>query len=98
MLINFTQKPFTTRLQLEDQQIEIVDEIKILGTTINSTLCWNTNTKKIVQKVNKRMLLLKKIQSFGASAEEMVDMWKTYCRSILEQSAVVWGPSITEEN
>ena len=44
------------------------------------------------------MLLLKKIQSFGASAEEMVDIWKTYCRSILEQSAVVWGPSITEEN
>ena len=53
MLINFTQKPFTTRLQLEDKQIEIVEEMKILGTTINKNLCWNTNTKQIIQKVNK---------------------------------------------
>ena len=44
------------------------------------------------------MLSLKKIQGFGASAEEMVDIWKIYCRSILGQSVVVWGPSITEEN
>ena len=98
MLIKFTPKPFTTRLQLEDKQIEIADEWKILGTTINKKLCWNTNTKNIVQKVNKRMLVIKKIQGFGASAEEMVNIWKTYCRSILEQSAVVWGPSIMEEN
>ena len=28
----------------------------------------------------------------------MVDLWKTYCRSILEQSAVVWGPSLTQKN
>ena len=28
----------------------------------------------------------------------MVDLWKTYCRSILKQSAVVWGPSLTEQN
>ena len=44
------------------------------------------------------MLLVKKIQGFGASSEEMVDIWKTYCRSILEQSAIVWGPSLTEQN
>ena len=72
--------------------------MKILGTTINNSLTWDTNTDEIIKKVNKRMLFLKKIKSFGASTNEMVDLWKIYCRSILEQSAVVWGPYLTEEN
>ena len=28
----------------------------------------------------------------------MVHMWIIYCRSVLEQSAVVWSSSLTEEN
>ena len=28
----------------------------------------------------------------------MVHLWKLYCLSVLEQSCVVWGPSLTIEN
>ena len=72
--------------------------MKILGTTITNSLSWNKNTRILVQKVNKRMLLIKKIQSFGASVEELVHLWIVYCRSVLEQSAVVWSSSLTAEN
>ena len=44
------------------------------------------------------MLLLKKVQKFGATREDMVHIWIVYCRSILEQSAVVWSSSLSEEN
>ena len=44
------------------------------------------------------MQLLRELQSFGASAEEMVHFWTLFCRSILEQSCVVWGSSLTQEN
>ena len=44
------------------------------------------------------MLLIKKIHSFGASKSEMVHLWILYCRSILEQSAVVWSSTLTEQN
>ena len=44
------------------------------------------------------MQLLRKVWSFGSSIEEMVHLWRTYCLSILEQSCVVWGNLITEEN
>ena len=30
--------------------------------------------------------------------EEMVNFWILFCRSVLEQSCVVWGPSLTQEN
>ena len=51
MIINFTNKyQFTTRIQLEDQNLEIVQKMKILGTTIDNTLNWDTNTDEIILK------------------------------------------------
>ena len=44
------------------------------------------------------MELLQKVWSFGSNLEEMVHLWKVYCLSILEQSCVVWGGSLTTEN
>ena len=99
MIINFTENhQFTTRMQLHGKNVEIVDEMKILGTIITNKLSWDKNCKEIIRKVHKRMLLIKKIQSFGASLEELVHLWIVYCRSVLEQSAVLWASSISEEN
>ena len=44
------------------------------------------------------MQLLRKVWEFGSSIEDMVHLWKVYCLSVLEQSAVVWGGMLTEEN
>ena len=44
------------------------------------------------------MQLLRGVLSFGASDEEMVHLWITFCRSVLEQSCVVWHGSLTQEN
>ena len=89
---------FMTRLILNHTNIEVVDRMKILGTVITDKLTWDENCNEIIKKVNKRMLLLKKILSFGATKEEMVHIWIVYCRSLLEQSAVVWSSSLTQEN
>ena len=44
MLFNFTENyQFTTRLNLKGTKIQIVDQIKILGTIVNSNLSWNDN-------------------------------------------------------
>ena len=44
------------------------------------------------------MQLLRAVWSFGSSIAEMVHLWKIYCVSVLEQSCVVWGSSLTQEN
>ena len=44
------------------------------------------------------MQLLQKVWSFGSTNEEMVQLWKTYCLSVLEQSCVVWSSGLTNEN
>ena len=99
MIFNFTDKhQFTTRLQIKGQNVEIVDNMKILGTVINSNLSWNDNCQLIIKKVNARMQLLRSIHSFGATVDEMVHLWTVFCRSVLEQSCVVWHSSLTQEN
>ena len=89
MLFNFTDKyQFSTRLQLKGQNVQIVDQMKILGTVVNSDLTWTDNCMLIIKKVNNRMQLIRNIFSFGATREEMVHLWIVFCRSVLEKSCV----------
>ena len=99
MIFNFTNKyQFQTRLKLNNHNIETVSSIKILGTILTDTLSWNENCSRIIKKVNARMQLLRKVWSFGSNMEEMVNLWKTYCLSILDQSCAVWSNGLTDEN
>ena len=99
MIFNFSDNyQFTTRLKLKGQNIEVVDNMKILGTIINTRLTWDENCNTLIKKVNTRMQLLRGVHSFGASIEEMVHMWTVFCRSVLEQSCAVWHRSLTAEN
>ena len=99
MIINFTDNyQFTTRLQLKGENIEIVDKMKILGTIVNDRLTWDENCDYLIKKVNAQMQLLRGVLSFGATLDEMVHLWKIFCRSVLEQSCVVWHTSLTQDN
>ena len=49
MLINFTRNyQFTSRLQVQGQQIELVEQMQILGVTVTSQLNWDENTLILV--------------------------------------------------
>ena len=72
--------------------------MRILGTIVDSKLSWDENCSVIIKKVNARMQLIRGLLSFGAKTEEMVHMWILFCRSLLEQSCVVWGTSLTQDN
>jgi hypothetical protein len=96
---NFTKKyNFTTRLELENENIYIVDKMKILGWIITNTLSWNENCTLLIKNVNARMQVLRKVWIFGPSIPEMVHLWVVYCRSVLESSGIVWDSSLTQEN
>jgi hypothetical protein len=38
------------------------------------------------------------VLSFGATTEEMVHLWIVFCRSVLQQSCVMWHSSLAQEN
>ena len=99
MVINFTDNyKFQPRLTLNNQNIEVVDKIKVVGTIIENNLSWNETCMAIIRKVNARMQLLRKVWSLGSTKQEMVHLWKTFCLSVLDQSCVVWDSGLTAEN
>ena len=65
---------------------------------VKSDLSWDENCRLLIKKVNARMQLLRGVLSFGASVQEMVHLWIVFCRSVIEQSCVVWHGSLTQEN
>ena len=60
MVFNYTDNyKFTTRLQLRNETVEVIDSTHFLGTIITQDLNWDFNTKSIVKKANARMQLLR---------------------------------------
>ena len=99
VIFNFTKKyQFSTRLSIQNEVLQIVPEAKLLGTIISNDLKWSKNTENIVKKANGRMELLRRITHFGASWEELKNIYILYIRSLLEQSCTVWNSGLSEEN
>ena len=99
MLINFTEKyQFAIRLQIKEENVEVINSTKLHGTIISDDLKWDLNTQNLIKKANARMALLRKVASFGAPLEDLKTIYVLFIRSILEQSATVWHSSLSEEN
>ena len=99
MIFNFTKKyQFTTRMSLNNENLEIVKSTKLLGLIMSENLKWDENTNFLVKKAYKRMELLRKVAHFTVSKEEKRNIYVLYIRSILEQSCVVWHSSLTQDN
>ena len=81
-----TQKP----------ELDIVERMKILVFT--NQLSWTENCIPIlIKKGNNLMQLLRTVQSFGSTHQEMVHLWIVFWRSVLELSCVVCS-ELTLEN
>ena len=99
MIFNFSKKrQFTTRVRMEGELLPIVNKTKILGTVLTDQLKWDENTKNIVQRANMRMQMVRKASKFTQSTEDLKQIYMSYIRSVLEQSAVIWNSSLTQEN
>ena len=99
LIFNYTDNSqFTTRLKINNEQIEVIDSTRLLGTIIQNDLTWDMNTASLVKKANGRMELLRRVASFGTPSKDLRELYFIFVRSILEQSATVWHSSLTQEN
>ena len=69
--------------------IDVISDTKLLGVMINNKLTWDSNTLYLVRRANARMRLLHKLVDFGVPTADLVNIYISYVRSILEQSCQV---------
>ena len=107
MIINFnktkvitfnpcTSIDFMPDMQFENNDLEFVNEIKLLGLTIRSDMKWTSNTHNMIVKANKKLWILRRLKSFGAKEIDLVDVYSKQIRCILELAAPAWQGSITQ--
>jgi hypothetical protein len=88
---NFVNTP---PIMLGDAVIEQVKEAKILGVTIQSNLKWNSHVENIIKKANKRLYLLRLCKRSGVKSTDLIDIYTSLIRSVLEYCCVVWHSSL----
>ena len=99
MLFNFSKKhQFATKLNIMNTDIDMVKDTTLLGTVITDNLTWDRNCEELIKKGYRRLQLLIATASFTKNRKDLKDVYLTFVRSMLEQSAVVWHSSLTSKN
>ena len=77
--------------------LEVVEEVKLLGVLLRSDMSWEGNTHFICMKGYRRLWILINLKKMHANYEQLIDMYIKQCRSILELAVPVWSAGITKD-
>ena len=80
----------------EDEALEVVEEIRLLGVMVTSDLKWNAHCDYICQKAFARMWMLRRLKPLGATTEDLLQIYITQIRSILEFAVPAWNSGLTK--
>ena len=88
---------FIPDYELEGNQLETQEEMKILVLTLSNDLKWRSNTDNMTTKAYGRLWMIKRLQKAGANLEDLTDIYIKQVRSVLEFGVPVWNSGLTKE-
>ena len=77
-------------------QLEVVEEIRMLGVQVRSDLSWKSNTAMMCKKAYARLWLLRRLKPLGATDDELLDVYDKQIRCIVEYASPVWTSGLTQ--
>ena len=87
---------FQPELQLKQgENLEVVQEIKLVGYMLRNDLKTCSNTNYIIKKAYKRMWILRCLKTLGASTEQLLDVLNKQVLSVLFLGAPAWYGQLT---
>ncbi len=97
-IIYFGHKPHTLLpISINGKEVDRVSSFKLLGVTFNEKLTWDEHIKAICSKCSSRVFAITLLRRAGKSPEELIHVYCSTIRSVLEYCAEVWHPSLTVE-
>ena len=97
IIFSRSKQEFNTRLQLNEQAIERIPAIKVLGVWIEEDMKWDLNTKQICKKSFTRIQMLSKLKYAGIKKDDLLTIYKLFIRSIAEYCSAVFHTSLTAQ-
>ena len=90
-----TCRDFMPKFSISNNEIEMVEEVKLLGVVVRSDLSWSANTDYIVERANKKLWILRRLKKLGANQDDLKEIYIKQIRSVLEFAVPVWHSSLT---
>ena len=97
MLFNRAIKhDFMPKLHLEpDNQLEVVEGMKLVGYQLRTDLKTISNTNYIVKRAWKRMWVIRRLKNMGANEEDLLKVLKAQVLSVLQFATPAWSTLLT---
>ena len=98
MNICFGKRPPTfDPVKIDGRKIGHVENFKLLGVVINNKLTWHDHIDYICGKASQRIYFLILLKRAGKHASDIVQVYISKIRSVLEYACEVWHPGLTQE-
>ncbi|XP_068441989.1 uncharacterized protein [Clinocottus analis] len=95
MVVDFRRKTTAPRpLSVLGVDVDMVEEYKYLGVSIDSRLNWKANINAAYKKGMSRFFFLRKLRSFNVCSKMLELFYQSVVASVLYFSIVCWGSSI----
>jgi hypothetical protein len=95
--ISFLRNPpqeLSSTLSINSQPLEKDTCFKLLGVTLQNDLKWNAHVDSITSKASKRLHILRVLRNSGVSAHDLLTIYISIIRSVLEYCCAAWNTSI----
>ena len=97
MIFSRADSDFATRLSINENKLDRIQSVKLVGVLLSENLSWNLNTEELCRKAYSRLCLITKLKYVGVSTEDLIDVYIKFIRSVVEYCSVVWHSSLTGE-
>ena len=95
MLFSFGNPPKIDPLIMNGVEIERVKKTKLLGVMITDNLKWDEHIDYINGKASKRLYFLRRLKRSGLEDRELIVLYVSMIRSVLEYACPVWSTCLT---
>lgn len=79
-----------------EAQLEVVEEMKLVGYQLRSDLSTKSNTKYIVGRAWKRMWIVRRLIALGASVPDLLSVLRCQVLSVLQFAVPAWTTMISQ--
>ena len=87
---------FMPSFKLGTEELQVVEEMKLLGIHVSTDLKWQTNTQHMIKKANSKLWILRRLGQLGADVSALIEVYCKQIRCHLEFASPVWQGAITK--
>ena len=95
IIFSRSKEDFATRLTMNGQPIERVEELIHLGVWISSDLSWDKHVSELCRRAYPRVRMLTKLKYVGVPIEDLIELYCLFVRSLTECCNTLFHSSLS---